>query len=323
MTPFAARADQSKVSIIYAEATGSFILLLAVAQQQGFFEKFGVDAQSVAARGAVVPRLTSETPIGMIGEPAALLQAADGADLRIIASFSNVNLSGHLVARPEIKNSEGLRGKRLGVRVMGAGLWISTILALEQLGLDPQRDGITTVPVGSPVQIFRALEDGSIDGALVSIGQSRELKAKGFSVLLDYPQNISSWEGGMVGAASYLSAHPDIVENVVAALTEALAFSLAENKGRKSCKLSRHRLTSPTQMPPQSNLRELKRKPYATLMTLKKMQRIMAIHDARVLELKIEDLIEDRFVRKLDESGTIDRLYAAYGVKGPHVANSA
>ena len=39
MTPFAARADQSKVNIIYAEATGSFIVLLAVAEQQGFFEK--------------------------------------------------------------------------------------------------------------------------------------------------------------------------------------------------------------------------------------------------------------------------------------------
>jgi hypothetical protein len=45
------------------------------------------------------------------------------------------------------------------------------------------------------------------------------------------------------------------------------------------------------------------------------MQGIIAIHDARVLKLKIEELIEDRFVRKLDENGTIDHLYAAYGVK--------
>jgi len=323
MTQFAARAAQNKVRIIYAEATGSFILLLAVAQQQGFFKKFGVDAQSIAARGAVVPRLTSETPIGMIGEPAALLQAAEGADLRIIASFSNINLSGHLVARPEIKNSEGLRGKRIGVRVIGAGLWISTILALEQLGLDPQRDSITTVPVGSPVQIFRALEEGTIDGALVSIGQSRELKAKGFSVLLeDYPQNISSFEGGMVAATSYLLAHPDIVENVVAALTEALAFSLAERNKAEVMQAFKTSLNITDANAAESNLSELKPKPYASLMTLKKMQRIMAIHDARVLKLKIEDLIEDRFVRKLDESGTIDRLYAAYGVKGPHAANS-
>ena len=307
---------QNKVSIVYPEATGSFIVLLAIAQQQGLFAKFGVVAQSIAAPGGALPRLSSETPIGLIGAPAALLQAAEGADLRIIASFSNITLSGHFVARPEIKNAEGLRGKRIGVRSIGAGIWISTILALQQMGLEPQRDSITTISVGSPVQIVRALEEGTIDGALVPVSRSRELKAKGFSVLLeDYPGNISSFEGGMVVTASYLLAHPDVVENVVAALTEAMAFSLAE---RNKPEVMRAIMTSLNITDPdaaESNLRELKRKPYPSLMTFKKMQMIMAIHDPRVLKLKIEDLIEDRFVRKLDESGTIDRLYAAYGVK--------
>lgn len=305
---------QNKVSIVHPEATGSFLVLLAIAQQQGLFKKFGVDAQSVAIRG--VPRLTSETPIGLIGAPAALLQASEGAELRIIASFINVNLSGHLVARPEIKNPEGLRGKRIGVRVIGAGIWISTILALEQLGLEPQRDGITTVPVGSPVQIVRALEEGTIDGALVSVAQSRELKAKGFSVLLeDYPKNISGFEGGMVVATSYLLTHPDVVENVVAALTEATAFSLAEKNKAEVMQAFMTSLNITDPNAAASNLSQLKRKPYPSLTTLKKMQRIMAIHDPRVLKVKIEDLIEDRFVRKLDENGTIDRLHAAYGVK--------
>jgi ABC-type nitrate/sulfonate/bicarbonate transport system substrate-binding protein len=307
---------QSEVSIVYAEATGSVTGLLAVAEQQRFFEKCGVDVQPVAVRGAVVPRLTSETPIGMIGEPAALLQAAEGVDLRILASLSKINLSGRLVARPEIRSPEGLRGKRVGVRVIGAGIWISTILALEQLGLDPQRDGITTAPIGSPVQILRALEEGTIDAALVSVKQSHELEAKGFSVLLkDYPTDISSFGGGLVAATSYQLAHPDVVENVVTALIEALAFTLAEKNKVEVMQALKTSLNITDPDTAASHLAELKRKPYASLTALKKMQRIIAIHDARVLKLKIEDLIEDRFVRKLDENGTIDHLYAAYGVK--------
>jgi hypothetical protein len=39
----------------------------------------------------------------------------------------------------------------------------------------------------------------------------------------------------------------------------------------------------------------------------------MALHDPKVLNVKAENLIEDRFVRKLDESGVIDRLYRTYG----------
>ena len=314
MTQSTPLVGSNKVSIIYAEATGSFILLLAIAEQQGFFRKRGVEVQSIAARGALIPRLTSETPLGMIGEPAALLQAADGTDLRIVASFSNINLSGHLVARPGIVNSNGLRGKRVGVRVVGAGLWISTILALEQLGLDPQRDGIHTLPIGSPIQILRALEEGTIDAALVSCNHSRELEAKGYAVLLrDYPQDISSFGGGLVAANSYLLKHPDTVGDVVAALIEALAFSLAEGNRAEVMQAFKLSLNITDVNAAQSNLRELKRKPYASPTTLRKMQRVISGHDQRLRNLKVEDLIDDRFVRKLDANGTIDRLYNVYG----------
>jgi hypothetical protein len=73
------------VNLVYAEATGSFLVLLAIAQQQRFFEKHGVEIQATGARGATVPRLTNDIPVGFIGEPAAILQAADGNDVRIVA----------------------------------------------------------------------------------------------------------------------------------------------------------------------------------------------------------------------------------------------
>ena len=102
------------VSIAYAEATGSFLVLLAIAEQQGFFQKYGVNVRSVAVRGATIPRLTADMPLGMIGEPAALLQAAEGADLRLVASFSDIKLSGHLVARPGIKTPADLSRQAIG-----------------------------------------------------------------------------------------------------------------------------------------------------------------------------------------------------------------
>lgn len=311
-----ARAHRKEVNVVYADGTGSFLVLLEVARQQGLFHKLGVDVRLIAVHGATVPLLTRDTPMGLIGAPAALLQAADGADLRLVASFSTTSVSGHLVARPEIKRSEALRGKRLGVRVVGAGIWISTILALEQLGLDPQRDDITTVPIGSPAQMVHALEQGAIDGALVSVAQSRSLEAKGFSVLLqDYPPDILSFEDGLAVATGYLSAHPDIVESVTVALTEALVFGLAEKNRFEVMKAFESSLDITDARTAASNLRELKRKPFPSLMTLKKMQSIMGTHDARVLDIEIEKLIDVRLVQKLDESGMIDRLYTSYGVE--------
>src|SRR6185295_7050796 len=115
-----AGADPQRVNIIFAEGTGSFVVLLEIAKAQAFFGKRGIEVHTVPTRGATVPRLSGEAPLGLIGAPAALLQVAEGADLKLIATLSTTNLSGHLVAQPKIKVAADLHGKRLGVRVVGA-----------------------------------------------------------------------------------------------------------------------------------------------------------------------------------------------------------
>jgi hypothetical protein len=44
------------------------------------------------------------------------------------------------------------------------------------------------------------------------------------------------------------------------------------------------------------------------------MQRIMSLHDSRVLEVEIDKLIDDTFVQKLETSGFIHSIYGEYGV---------
>jgi len=301
------------VSIAYADGTGSYLVLLAMAEQQGFFGKYGVDVRSVAVKGATVPRLTADMPLGMIGEPAALLQAAEGADLRLVASFSDIKLSGHLVARPGIKTPGDLRGKRLGARVIGAGLWIKTILALEQLALDPRRDEIKILPVGNPVQIFRALERGEIDGALVSAAQSRELQAKGFSALLkEYPLDISSYGGGLVVSNGFLSTNRDVVSKVMHALLEALALCLGGRNKAKVMQAFKAALSITDEESAASSLGELRRKPYPSLTPLAKMQTVISIHDPRVLNVSATNFIDDQLVRRFDEGGELDGLHATH-----------
>jgi hypothetical protein len=116
-------------------------------------------------------------------------------------------------------------------------------------------------------------------------------------------------------ATGYLSAHPDIVESVTVALTEALVFSLAEKNRLEVMKAFENSLYITDAGTAASNLRELKQKPYPSLMTLKQMQKIMGTYNARVLEIDIEKLIDVRLVQKLDESGAIDRLFTSYGVE--------
>ena len=40
----------------------------------------------------------------------------------------------------------------------------------------------------------------------------------------------------------------------------------------------------------------------------------MGTHDRRVLDVALERLIDDRFVRALDETGAIGRMHGRYGI---------
>jgi hypothetical protein len=60
------------------------------------------------------------------------------------------------------------------------------------------------------------------------------------------------------------------------------------------------------------DLGNLNRKPYPSIESLKKVQKIMTMYDPKVQNLNMDELIEERFVRRLDESGPIDQLYSVH-----------
>ncbi len=45
---------------------------------------------------------------------------------------------------------------------------------------------------------------------------------------------------------------------------------------------------------------------------MRNAQRLMKSLNPLVAEVRVEDLIESRYIRKLDESGFIDQLYMSY-----------
>jgi ABC-type nitrate/sulfonate/bicarbonate transport system substrate-binding protein len=148
------------------------------------------------------------------------------------------------------------------------------------------------------------LEQREIDGALVSAGQSRELQAKGFAALLkEYPPDLSSYGGGLVVANGFLSNNRDVVSNVVHALLEALALCLGGRNKAKVMQAFNAALSITDEESAASSLGELRRKPYPSLAPLAKMQTVISIHDPRVLNVSVADLIDDQLVRKFDEDG--------------------
>lgn len=105
------------------------------------------------------------------------------------------------------------------------------------------------------------------------------------------------------------------IEKLVTALTESLVFvQQPANKPTVVKLLMKHLRLNDAQAAAegyQDHLLTLNRKPYPSLDGLRSAQRLMAQQNPKIATLKVDDLVDARFVRKLDESGFIDRLYAA------------
>src|SRR5437764_9357602 len=123
-----------------------------------------------------------------------------------------------LIAKDTLNKPEDLRGHRFGVNRVGTVPWITAMLVLQHLGLDPGRDHITVVETaGGALEMVRALEAGEIDATVVDPSLSAQLVAKGFTLLMDLSSiDIPSIQDGMAVESSYLREHPNIDEKVVA-----------------------------------------------------------------------------------------------------------
>jgi NitT/TauT family transport system substrate-binding protein len=246
-----------------------------------------------------------------------LFAAAAGQSVKLVSSTSS-RLTSDLVVRPEIVKPEDLRNKRFGVSIVGGTSWMEALLAVEYLGLNPARDGIQINATGGQSIRASALETGSIDAALLAPLFSRTLKAKGFRILLELSQvNVPFVNTGIVASATFLEKNPDTVEGILKSLLEAQAFvSVPVNKPAVIKTLMYHMKISDRFIAEEGYremARELEKKPYPSVEGLRNIQRLLAGGNPKIALIKVEDVVDSRFMRKLDESGFIARLYTSSG----------
>lgn len=318
--PLNAATPVNKIVVAYASLSPRVAPLWA-AQEYGIFAKNGIEAELVFVRGAptLVAALTSgDMDIGYTGGTAVLGASAAGIDLKILAVLTN-RVTYDLVARPGIKSAEDLRGKRFGVTSIGGTLWMGAVLGLEKLGLDANRDDIRFLVIGDQVVLSQALEDNRIDATVVDIVLSKRLHEKGFPLLAEFHKsNLPLTSTSIVTRSSYIQKNPRLLENIVRSVIEGMAFVLGLPNRAATLKLLQRKLRV-SEREAEEGFKDMElgldRKPYASLDGLRNIQRLLKTRNPKLEKVKVEDLVDDQFVRRLDESGFIDKVYAAHGVK--------
>jgi len=313
-------APSKKLVIAYA-AMNARVCPLWAPRERGFFAKYGFDAETLFVRGAptlVAAMASNEIEVGYTGGTAVIGSVASGSDLKVLSALTN-HVTYDLVTRPGIKSAEDLRGKKFGVQSIGGTVWMGAILALEHLGLDPERDKIAIIAAGDQTVLAQAVATGTIDATVLDGVQSRPLHARGFPILAELDKTkLPILSSSIVAREPYIQKNPQIVENVMRAVIEGAAFCLSPREKPNTLKILQKYLRI-SEKDAEEGYKDmvtgLDRKPYANPAGVTNVVRLMKRTNPKVESVKAENLIDDHILKKLDQSGFIDEVMTKYGVK--------
>jgi ABC-type nitrate/sulfonate/bicarbonate transport system substrate-binding protein len=204
-----------KVTIGVPELNAQFIPL-ALAEKKGFFREDGLQGEvirinpTVALAALVSGELDYWTVIG--NSAAAAIQ---GVPLRVLACYVPGSPSA-LIARPEFKSVQELRGKAIGLNTSGGALESVGRLIFKHFGLDPDKE-IKFLPLGTNERRFSAMKQGLTAGTLGSPPLDFLGKKMGFVVLARAHELFSYPTSGVIASVKKIKEKPEEIKRVIKA----------------------------------------------------------------------------------------------------------
>ena len=289
---------------------------LWIAREAGFFAKNGLDAQLIFLRGGTrlsQALLAGNIALGVSAGPSVVVSRAAGADEVIVAGMANRPLY-DFIAGPRIKKPEDLGGKRVAISGMGGAAHAAALLALKHLGLEVKRNRITLIQLGGMSEQVAALRNGSVDASPINPGFSRKFVDAGFIFFGNLGEmGIPFQQTCLITRQLAIKTNPDLIARAVLSVQQAAAYlHNTANKGAVVKILMTYlKLSSSSEVEEgyQLLLRNHERKLYPTLAGMRSLVELMKDVNPKAGELNAESLVDSQFIRKLDESGVIDRMY--------------
>jgi len=302
---------QSLTSFRIANGTsGENPAVLWVGVDQGFYRKHGLNVEVIFMRSgplAMSALASSDVQAVFTSSNNVLNVAAGGLDVVVIGNIVG-RLEGDFMARPEIKKPEDLKGKQLAIQSIGGGGWANNMLAMDYLGLDPDRDNIHFIVLGDQPSRIQALETGRAQASWMGSTFSAPLKKKGYTVLLEMARAPIVYLGAsLVVRRSAVRQDPKPYEAMLKGTLDAIRFFMKpENKSASMKSIARVlRLQRPEDAENGYNAMvaayntDLKVKPAG----VKKIHAILARTNPKLQAFKAETIIDDSLIQKIHASG--------------------
>ena len=306
-------AQLRKINIAYT-ATSPYQAVLIVAKEVGLFKKHNLDPTLVFTTGGslgIQAMIGGDVAMTLSDGSSSVGSKLAGVDVLVIASLLNT-FPYSLIALPEIKKVDQLKGAKVAVSRFGSATDLSVKMALARVGLNAEKD-VTLLQIGVQTARYAALLSKNVQATIITPPFTLTARKAGMQTLIDMAElNIPFQLTALLALRPYLKSNPDTVLSVIRTLSEAIHFYKREKEATIKI-LGRYLKTDDREALEETHreiaIRSIPEKPYPTLAGIKTILDETALRNPKAKGARPEDFVESSFVKKIDDEGLFERLY--------------
>jgi NitT/TauT family transport system substrate-binding protein len=313
LAPADAQTPMEKLRLVYSAIAGSQASFW-IPYEAGIFRKHGLDVELLyvggGGRAAQVVQ-SGEVPIGTFTGGAVVNANLAGGDLVIIASSLNV-FTFVVMAKPEIRRIEELKGKKIGISRFGSATDFGLRFAETQWPIKRQRD-FAVIQIGGVTDILAALRTGGVDAGVINAELAILARRDGFRDLADISKmGLSFPTSSIVTTRSYIKRNESTVRKFVRAYAEGVyhgktqrAFSVQV----MSKYMRNNDLALVNDLYDLYIIQHIPRIPRPSPEAVKTVLDQIAETDPRAAHLRPDQFIDGRFFQELEKEGFLQKLW--------------
>jgi NitT/TauT family transport system substrate-binding protein len=303
---------RDKLATGYTATSGVFAGLW-VAQEGKLFEKYDIDSNPVlipAASRMVQAMLGGDVAFAGAGGNAAVDATLAGGDFIMVGSLAKVPAF-YIMALPEIKTIEDLRGKTIGVTRFGSSTDFTVRYVLKKHGLEPGRD-VALIQTGDIMASATSLASRLIAAAPLSSPANVRAQEAGAKVLINMgTAGVYFPHDAWMARRSFISTHEDVVRRFLKGYSEGVYRMHADPALARRAIARYTRATDPKILDAvyQYALDYVDKAPYNTREGIQEVLNQAAAKNPKAKDARPESFYDDRYVKELESSGFYKQLW--------------
>jgi ABC-type nitrate/sulfonate/bicarbonate transport system substrate-binding protein len=301
---------QNKVRLNWGAISG-VMSSIWVAQEEGLFKKHGLDVELIhiaSTSRAIQSMLSGEIHYTTADALNSIQAVAAGGDVVMVCEGIN-RFVFSIIARPELKRLADLKGKKIGITRIGSSTHTAVMFAVSKAGLGP--NDVSLLQLGEVPNILTTLHAGQIDAGALSPPTNSRAKKAGLIELLNLGTDGPEYPSTVIASTrAYVRTNPENTRRMVRALGEGLhIFKSNRQVGvraiQKYSRLTDAEVLEDTYVQFRDAFDAI---PYVSKTGIQSLISSLGEKDAKVRQLKYEDVADMRFVAELEKEGFFKKL---------------